>query len=94
MRDVKALVQKLSRGRKDGVSLTREECDEAIATLVSLYEADGNPTEAAVAKVCKAYGVSRSQVFAARRRHPRTSEAYDSVWLDGLIGLYEDMWSK
>ena len=101
---MKALIQKLSRGRhRDDVNLTREEyqilCeivvgerklprrrgrkadperpvrDEHIATLVSMFTAGGNPTKVAVAKVCKGYGVSRSHVFAARRRHPMPPES-------------------
>ena len=125
--DVGALVQKLSSGRyrKDGLSLTREECyclweiltgqrrlpprrgpkadselvmrPEAIAMLAALYKTRGMKTESAVAKVCECYGVSRSQVFDARRRHPMHSEtpdAYDRVWLDYLIDMYERLWSK
>jgi hypothetical protein len=71
---------------------------EAIATLVALYETTGMKTEAAVARVCECYGVSRSQVFDAMRRHPmpkKTSQAYGSdLGLRQLINLYEALWSK
>jgi hypothetical protein len=73
--------------------------DQAIAILVSLYEATGDPTKTAVAKVCERYGISRSQVFAARRLHPMPRATGDTddpndPWVWGVIGMYEGLWSK
>jgi hypothetical protein len=81
-----------SRGPKPDLELLLR--PEAIATLTALYEAKGLPTKVAVANVMQRYGVSRSQVFAARRQHPKQIAGIDPVWLDGLISWHESIWQS
>ena len=89
-------IRRLPRRRGPKPDLDLHLRSKAIATLFALYKAKGIKTKIAVQEVCHCYRVSRSQVFAARRQHPmpkEMSDAYDPIWLERLIKMYERMWS-
>jgi hypothetical protein len=63
--------------------------DRATVTLIALYEADGMPTEAAVAKVMQHRGVSRSKVYDAQRQHPVNLKPLPPNVRASLIDVFE-----
>jgi hypothetical protein len=81
------------RGRKGDPEL--RERDETVAMLAALYRSDGMSKADVVAKIRTLFGVSRSQVYAARRQYPSDAgREMDATYRRGLINMLEVGWSK
>lgn len=90
-------IRRLPRRRGPKPDLDLHLRSKAIATLFALYRAKGIKTKIALYEVCRCYRVSPSQVSAARGQHgmsAKVSDAYDPIWLERLIKMYERMWSE
>jgi hypothetical protein len=64
--------------------------DQIVAQLFTLYVANGDSSKTAVHRLKDRFGMSRSQIYDARKRYPRDFENLDPSERRELIIAYEN----